>query len=75
MSDATLNKTDQDDVSSSFVYPGLLLPFALIVACFAAWGISTDLTAPMVNVFSSVFDMSAFPVSYTHLTLPTILLV
>ena len=43
-----------------FVYPGLLLPFALIVTCFAAWGISTDLTAPMVNVFSSVFDMSAF---------------
>lgn len=44
----------------SFIYPGLLLPFALIVACFAAWGISTDLTAPMVNVFSSVFDMNAF---------------
>ena len=43
-----------------FVFPGLLLPFALIVSCFAAWGISTDLTAPMVNVFSSVFDMNAF---------------
>ncbi|WP_455005769.1 MFS transporter, partial [Corynebacterium propinquum] len=46
--------------SSGFIYPGLLLPFILIVACFAAWGISTDLTAPMVNVFSSVFDMNAF---------------
>ena len=60
MSDVTSNKSDQDGASGGFVYPGLLLPFALIVACFAAWGISTDLTAPMVNVFSSVFDMSAF---------------
>lgn len=42
-----------------FVYPGLLIPFCLIVTCFAAWGISTDLTAPMVNVFSSVFEMNA----------------
>lgn len=45
---------------NKFVYPGLMVPFILIVSCFAAWGISTDLTAPMVNVFSSVFDMSAF---------------
>lgn len=31
--------------SGGFLYPGLLLPFVLIVSCFAAWGISTDLTA------------------------------
>jgi len=56
------NEAAEEDKKSkgSFVYPGLLLPFGLIVACFAAWGISTDLTAPMVNVFGSVFDMSAF---------------
>lgn len=51
---------EMEPKKQSFIYPGLLLPFALIVACFAAWGISTDLTAPMVNVFSSVFDMNAF---------------
>lgn len=43
-----------------FVWPGMLVPFVLLVSCFAAWGISTDLTAPLVNVFSSVFHMSAF---------------
>lgn len=53
---ASTGKKEKD----SFVYPGLLVPFILIVTCFAAWGISTDLTAPMVNVFSSVFDMTAF---------------
>lgn len=44
--------------SSGFVYPGLTLPFALLVCCFAAWGMATDLTAPMVNVFKQVFDMN-----------------
>lgn len=54
------NYQPTDSTKHPFVFPGLLLPFALVVSCFAAWGISTDLTAPMVNVFSSVFDMNAF---------------
>ncbi|MDY5132470.1 L-fucose:H+ symporter permease [Actinotignum urinale] len=41
-----------------FVWPGMKFAFILLVTCFAAWGISTDLTAPLVNVFKSVFDMS-----------------
>lgn len=51
---------NENSKKEGFVYPGLILPFVLVVTCFAAWGISTDLTAPMVSVFSSVFDMSAF---------------
>ncbi|MDD7384715.1 MAG: L-fucose:H+ symporter permease [Actinomycetaceae bacterium] len=45
---------------TNWVHPGVLPAFVLIVTCFAAWGISTDLTAPMVKIFSTVFDMSAF---------------
>lgn len=56
MSDVTSNKSDQDGASGDFVYPGLLLPFALIVACFAAWGISTDLTT----------DGQCFQLSFRH---------
>ncbi|HAV46329.1 MAG TPA: L-fucose:H+ symporter permease, partial [Halomonas sp.] len=36
------------------------LPFLLIVACFAAWGLAGNLTDPLVSVFGSVFSMSAF---------------
>jgi len=41
-----------------FVYAGMGLPFALLVTCFASWGLSTDLTAPLVKVFRSIFSMS-----------------
>lgn len=39
-----------------FVYAGMGVPFALLVTCFASWGLSTDLTAPLVKVFRSIFS-------------------
>ncbi|WP_447956680.1 L-fucose:H+ symporter permease [Vreelandella sp. EE7] len=44
----------------SFLHHGMRLPFLLIVACFAAWGLAGNLTDPLVSVFGSVFSMSAF---------------
>lgn len=44
----------------SFLHKGMCLPFALIVACFAAWGLAGNLTDPLVSVFGSVFSMSTF---------------
>lgn len=43
----------------SFLHQGMRLPFILIVACFAAWGLAGNLTDPLVSVFGSVFSMSA----------------
>lgn len=40
------------------VHPGLKLPFVLLVCCFAAWGIATSMTDPLVKVFSKIFSMS-----------------
>ncbi|MDR8018860.1 L-fucose:H+ symporter permease [Nesterenkonia aerolata] len=45
--------------SRAFLHPGLKVPFILIVACFAAWGLAGNLTDPLVSVFGSVFSMSA----------------
>lgn len=42
-----------------FLYPGMRLPFWLLVTCFAAWGIGNNMTDPLVNVFQSIFSMSA----------------
>ena len=36
----------------------LLVPFILVVACFAAWGVAANLTDILVGVFRSIFDMS-----------------
>ena len=35
-----------------------LLPFILITSCFAMWGFSNDITAPLVQSFSKIFRMS-----------------
>ena len=43
-----------------FLHPGMRLPFVLLVACFAAWGLAGNLTDPLVAVFGSVFSMGAF---------------
>jgi MFS transporter, FHS family, L-fucose permease len=40
------------------VYPGLVIPFVLLIACFAAWGSAANLTDVVVGVFRSIFDMS-----------------
>jgi MFS transporter, FHS family, L-fucose permease len=40
------------------VYPGLVIPFVLLILCFAAWGAAANLTDVVVGVFRSIFDMS-----------------
>ena len=42
------------------VFPGLTVPFILLIACFAAWGSAANLTDVLVGVFRSIFDMSNF---------------
>ena len=42
------------------VYPGLTIPFVLVVTCFAAWGSAANLTDVLVGVFRHIFDMSNF---------------
>jgi len=42
------------------VYPHLVIPFALLVLCFAAWGTAANLTDVLVGVFRSIFEMSNF---------------
>ena len=42
------------------VYEGAGASFALMVICFAAWGVAATMTDPMVKVFGSVFSMGAF---------------
>ena len=34
-----------------------ILPFALITSCFALWGFANDITNPMVEAFSRIFNM------------------
>lgn len=36
----------------------LILPFAIITTCFVLWGMTNDITGPMVKAFSKVFKMS-----------------
>src|SRR3954470_4674488 len=42
------------------VYPGLTVPFILLVTCFAAWGAAANLTDVLVGVFRHIFTMSNF---------------
>lgn len=44
--------------SSPLVYKDMLIPFVLIVTCFAAWGVAANMTDPLVKVFSKIFTMS-----------------
>ncbi|ACO76620.1 L-fucose: permease [Azotobacter vinelandii CA] len=46
-----------------FVYRDKLLPFILLVCCFAAWGVVATMTDPLVQVFSTVFSMSTLQAS------------
>lgn len=38
---------------------GVLIPFILITSCFALWGFANDITNPMVEAFSRIFNMGA----------------
>ena len=35
-----------------------LIPFVVLVSCFALWGFANDITNPMVKAFSKIFRMS-----------------
>ncbi|TWF82201.1 FHS family L-fucose permease-like MFS transporter [Pseudonocardia hierapolitana] len=48
------------DAKPKLVYPGLTIPFILIVTCFAAWGSAANLTDVLVGVFRHIFTMSNF---------------
>lgn len=40
------------------VYRDKVVPFVLLVTCFAAWGVAANMTDPLVKVFSKIFTMS-----------------
>jgi MFS transporter, FHS family, L-fucose permease len=42
------------------IYPGLKIPFILLITCFAAWGAAANLTDVLVGVFRSIFTMTNF---------------
>lgn len=49
-----------------FVHAGMRLPFALLVTCFAAWGIAANMTDPLVQVFSRIFSMTTLQASFVQ---------
>jgi len=53
-------RPDRSVDKPGLVYPGLTVPFILLVACFAAWGSAANLTDVLVGVFRHIFDMSNF---------------
>jgi fucose permease len=36
----------------------MVVPFVLLIMCFAAWGVAANMTDPLVKVFSKIFTMS-----------------
>src|SRR4030081_2727654 len=56
--------TDQaHQTKEPFVYRGMIVLFVVVIACFTAWGIAADVTAPMVAAFKRIFTMSTFQAS------------
>jgi FHS family L-fucose permease-like MFS transporter len=51
---------DTTDRSAPLVARHLLVPFILLILCFAAWGMAANLTDILVGVFRGIFDMSNF---------------
>ncbi len=47
-------------VKEKMVERHLLVPFILLVLCFAAWGAAANLTDILVGVFRGIFDMTNF---------------
>ena len=41
-----------------FVFGNMVVPFVLLVCCFAAWGVAANMTDPLVKVFGKIFSMS-----------------
>lgn len=62
----TVEETSPLDVTGRglpLVYPDMVIPFALLILCFIAWGVAQDLTAPMVAAFKGIFTMSTLQAS------------
>lgn len=53
-----MNNQQTDTSNTPFVYHNMKLAFALLVTCFAAWGVAANMTDPLVKVFSQIFTMS-----------------
>ena len=51
---------EQKSGKAPLVERHLLVPFILLVLCFAAWGAAANLTDILVGVFRGIFDMSNF---------------
>ncbi|HSL22444.1 MAG TPA: L-fucose:H+ symporter permease [Vicinamibacterales bacterium] len=45
--------------AATLVPAACVVPFVLLTACFAAWGLANNMTDPLVKVFSRIFTMSA----------------
>lgn len=56
----TSETTTEEPVKGKLVEPHLLVPFILLVLCFASWGAAANLTDILVGVFRGIFDMSNF---------------
>ncbi len=60
MASVSAAHSDSQDATPRLVFPGLKVPFILLICCFAAWGSAANLTDVLVGVFRSIFDMSNF---------------
>ncbi|BBZ68076.1 MFS transporter [Mycolicibacterium insubricum] len=66
-------KTDQappgtvDGSRAPLIGPKMWVLFAVVTACFTAWGVAADLTTPMVAGFKNIFVMNTFQASLVQL--------
>jgi len=51
--------TTQTHTQTPLVSKEMVVPFILLVLCFAAWGAAANMTDPLVKVFSKIFTMSS----------------
>ena len=66
MSTTTTQSATSSPEKAPLVDRPLIVPFVLLVACFAAWGVAANLTDVLVGVFRGIFDMSDFQSSLVH---------
>ena len=65
MRDKTATATASNE-KTPFVFKNMVLPFALLLCCFTAWGIAANMTDPLVKVFSKVFTMSSLESAFVQ---------
>ena len=51
--------TTHTHTQTPLVSKEMVVPFILLVLCFAAWGAAANMTDPLVKVFSKIFTMSS----------------